>query len=159
MWHLRELPVHGGAGKRLAHCSAIGWGAPRPTFSDGRNGWPWATIGHGERPPPRPPPLHPSLHTSLIPVLSRCQSARWVRYPILLPLYRSVCSSWYITQMEFLVVSTSGQIAFVDPADHRCNSRLCGTPRPSPTPPMMSLISALSLLCKVDLRRWILKMF
>ncbi len=132
MWHLRELPVHGGARKRLAHSCAIGWCTPQPTFSDGRYEWPWATIGHGETPTPAPPT--PSLHTSLIPVLSCCQSARWVCYSILLLLYYSVCFSWYITQMEFLVVSKPGQIAFVDPADRRCNGHLCGTPKQCSTP-------------------------
>ena len=31
MWHLRELPVHGGAGKRLVHSFAIGWSPTQPT--------------------------------------------------------------------------------------------------------------------------------
>lgn len=75
--------------------------------------------------PPPPLLLH---HTSLIPVLSCCQSARWVCYSILLLLYWSVCLPWYITQME-LLVSKSGQIAFVDPADHHCVGHQCGTPQ------------------------------
>lgn len=99
------------------------------------------------------PTSKPSLHTSLIPVLSCCQSTQWVCYSILLLLYCSVYFSWYITQMESLVVSESGQIAFVDPADHCCNGHLCSVQHPL----MMSLISALSLLCKVDRWRWILK--
>lgn len=121
MWHLRELPVHGGAGTRLAHSFAIGWSVPQPTFSGGQYEWPWA-IGRGET------PHHHHHHTSLIPVLSCCQSARWVCYSILLLLCWSVCFPWYITQMEFLV-SKSGQIAFVDPADHHCNGHLRGTPQ------------------------------
>lgn len=62
-----------------------------------------------------PPPPPPALHTSLIPVLSCCQSVRWVCFPILLLLYHSVCFPRYITQMGFLVVSKPGQIAFCGP--------------------------------------------
>lgn len=109
----------GGAEERLARSSAIGWSVPQPTFSGGRYKWPWAAIGHGET-----SHHHQSLHPSLIPVLSCCQSARWVRHSILLLLYCSVCVSWSITQMEFLVVSKSGQIAFVDPADHHHNAHV-----------------------------------
>lgn len=88
------------------------------SFSDGRYLWPWAIIGRGEA---LPAPY--TLHLSKF-----CLAVSHLSVSAVL-LYYTACFSWYITQMEFLVISKPGQIAFVDPSDCGCNGHLCSTPR------------------------------
>lgn len=56
MWHLRELPVHGGAEKEVR--SLLRYWLKTTTaylsFSDGRHTWPWVTIRHSEIPTQTP---------------------------------------------------------------------------------------------------------
>lgn len=53
---------------------------------------------------------------------------------ILLLLYCTATFSWYITEMELLVISKPGQIAFVDSTDCHCNGHLCSTLQRCSTP-------------------------
>lgn len=113
-----------GSRKRSAHSFAIGWSPPHPTC-------PLVADATYDPELLSNPSSSLPLHTSLIPVLSCCQSTWWVCYSILLLLYHTVGSCWYITQMES--VSKPGQIAFVDSAEHCCNGHLYSTVQPSST--------------------------